>query len=143
MLLLLIHKHVSCECKMGQDRRLDMMTMEHLEKQKTINMCNDMLEYLKHEDVVYSIRETGTGTNIHIDLEHSTGEYPTFTIFKTYPTKKLVGNRYLKPPQHSEEKKQSLRRSIRNRYERITKPCSDNQNLNPVKCNSHLSKSSH
>jgi len=94
--------------------KMDKMTQKYLDKQKTIEICNEMLEFLKHNDVVYSIRETGTGKNIHVELDHSTGEYPTFTIFKAYPTKKISGNNLLKPPECPEVKKLSIRKSMEN-----------------------------
>ena len=148
MLLLPAPKRVSSASKMGQDRHQDTMTKEGLEKQKTIEMCNEMLEHLKHDDVVYSIRETGTGTNIHIELDHSTGEYPTFTIFKTYPTRRLTGNNHLKPPLIAEEKKPSLRRSIGNSYGKIIKSCSmetlenkPRKDLDHLNVNNDLTKS--
>ena len=81
------------------------MTKDNLDKQKTLQMCNEMLEFLTQDDVVYSIRETGTGTNIHVELDLCTGENPTFTIFKTYPIRKRNANNYLKLPQNSEERK--------------------------------------
>ena len=40
------------------------MDKNHYEKQKATSMCNEMLELINNDDVVYSIRETNTGTNI-------------------------------------------------------------------------------
>ena len=123
---------------------LDRMT-DYLDKKKTIEVCNEMLEFLKHDDVVYSIRETGTGMNIHVELDHSTGEYPTFTIFKARPTKKISGNNFLKPPECPEVKKISLLKSMSNNG-KIVKACSaetlENQKRQVSSMSSSLKKKS-
>ena len=49
------------------------MTKDNLDKQKTLQMCNEMLKFLTQDDVVYSIRETGTVTNMHVELDFVQG----------------------------------------------------------------------
>ena len=79
---------------MKQRKSLDLQS----EIRKTVDMCHEMLKFLDQDGVVYSIRETGTGTNIHVELDSSLGEHPTFTLFRTHPIKKVVKVDYLTPP---------------------------------------------
>merc|ERR1711915_233511 len=68
------------------------------EIRKTVDMCHEILKFLDQDGIVYSIRETGTGTNIHVELDSSLGEHPTFTLFRTHPIKKVNKVDYLAPP---------------------------------------------
>ena len=49
------------------------MTEDNHDKQKILQMCNEMLEFLTQDDVVYSIRETRTVTNMHVELDFVQG----------------------------------------------------------------------
>ena len=54
------------------------------EKQRCITICREIIEFLKKDDVLYSIREDNRDTNIHVEWEHCVGEHLKFTIAKTY-----------------------------------------------------------
>ena len=65
-----------CGCEHCRMRQLDhqlRMTKDNHDKQKILQMCNEMLEFLTQDDVVYSIRETGTVTNMHVELDFVQG----------------------------------------------------------------------
>ena len=103
------------------------MTGNYLDKQKAITMCNEMLMFLEQDDVVYSLRETITGINIHVELDHSIGEFSTFTMFKTYST--IQGNEatqvtLLKPPRMSMAKSPARPRSSDNKSSSMRKSSS-------------------
>ena len=44
------------------------------EEQKCITVCNEIIEFLKKDNVVYLIKENNRGTNIHVEWEQSVSE---------------------------------------------------------------------